>query len=315
MHIGRTPALGELRDQLAQTQRELVTLLIGLDAIRAGRADGAHGTGAGRPWRDEAEREQSVRHARRFVCDAALGRIVDALDGYLAALRRMEALAAGTPRFAALPERSVKARLDAISEDLESSLRSAPGSDCRLELALAHLAIQWRNRRLHSGAANRLEQRHVAVLRAGASDAQSEYGGVHAGALLEHFDASRSPRLRELAGLARAIGVLGARLDRAAVAVAVPERYAEEAVARAFCESGREGARRLADLWGRPPEKRMAKLRQVLKTLGFRDRPVTDGQPALADGWLDDLAAGSYREVAARLGLVEEREAPRDADL
>lgn len=312
MHLGRTPALGELRAQLAQTQRELVTVLTGLDAIRAGRSAHADGAGPRTPWRDETEREQSVRHARRFVCDAALGRIVDALDGYLSALRRMEALAAGTPRFAALPERSVKARLDALSEDLDPALREG---DCRFELALAHLAIQWRNRRLHSGAANRLEQRHVAALRADTSEACAAYGGVRADALLEHFDESRSPRLREIAGLARAVAVLGARLDRAAVGVAVPERYAEEALARAFCESGREGARRLADLWGRPPEKRLGKLRQVLKTLGFREQAVTDGQPALADGWLDDLAAGSYREAAARLGLVEEREAPRDDDL
>jgi hypothetical protein len=314
MHLGRTPALGELRTQLAQTQRELVTLLIGLDAIRAGRAGRVDGTGPRAPWRDDSDREQSVRHARRFVCDAALGRIVDALDGYLAALRRVEALAAGTPKFAALPERSVKARLDALSEDLDASLHSGAAAECRLELALAHLAIQWRNRRLHSGAANRLEQRHVAALRASASDASAGYDGVRAGALLEHFDASRSPRLREIAGLARAVSALGARLDRAAVAVAVPERYAEEALARAFCESGPEGARRLAELWGRPPEKRLAKLRQVLKTLGFRDEPVTEGQPALADGWLDDLAAGGYREAAARLGLVEERAAPRDGD-
>ena len=68
MYLTRTPALPALRAQLAQSSRELGTVLLGLEAVRG--ADPV-------TWGGVVERDTAVRHARRFVFDAALGRIVD----------------------------------------------------------------------------------------------------------------------------------------------------------------------------------------------------------------------------------------------
>jgi hypothetical protein len=299
MFIGRSPALGVLREQLGQANRELLTVLVALEAVRAGGLE-ERGTIRVR-WADDAEREQAVRHARRFVHDAALGRIVDALDAYLGALRRQDAFVAAVPALGT-PERSIKARLEALIDAMHL--------EPTLEVALTHLAIQWRNRRLHSGSTNRLEQRYVGVLRGGAERLRSAYGGLDPQSLLRHFDASRSPRLREVAAFSRGARSLAAQLDRALVMATHPVAYATELLSASF-RAGSDGAARLASVWSTPPEKRRGKLTQLLRTLGFRDRPTVEGQAPLADDWLEDLSRASNREAAALFGLVEERERTR----
>ena len=291
MYLGRTPALQELRTRLGQGNRELATVLVGLEMVRAG--EGIPASVPRLAWEDDADREESVRHARRFVHDAALGRIVDALDEYLAGVRREPAFAAAAPEFAAAQERSVKSRLEALAKDLDVS--------CTLELALAHLTIQWRNRRLHSGAGNRLEQRYVAAVRAGDGPTR----------LLEHFESSRSPRVRELGVLTRATSAAAAQLDRALVVAATPTAVAEGVLTRAFQAPGEHGTQRLAELWRHPREKRRTKVQHLLRTHGFRDEPVSPEQASLDAEWLDHLVACGYREAAARFGLVEERSASR----
>jgi hypothetical protein len=300
MYLTRSPALPALRAQLAQSSRELATVLLGLEAVRG--ADPAS-------WGGAVERDTAVRHARRFVFDAALGRIVDAMDGYLARLRRIEAFTTQVPALAT-QERSVKARLDALVEGLNA--------ECTLELALAHLAIQWRNRRLHTGSANRLEQRYVAKIRASDDVLASRHGGLTAALLLDHFEASRSPRPRELSALGRAARETCAALDRALL-VAVPAvPLAAELLRARFTEvaglrDDADGAAdRLESVWSQPAEKRRGRLEQLLRGAGFRNRAIADGQVALDGEWLDSLARSGQREAAARFGLVEERGRERD---
>lgn len=304
MYLGLTPALQELQARLGQGNRELATVLVGLEMVRAG--EGILVAIPRLAWEDDADREQSVRHARRFVHDAALGRIVDALDEYLASVRREPAFAASAPEFAAAQERSVKSRLEALAKDL--------GVACTLELALAHLAIQWRNRRLHSGAGNRLEQRYVAVIRSGGTLSSSQSHGLDATRLLDHFASSRSPRVRELAVLTRATSATAALLDRALVIAATPTAVAEGILKGAIQEEGEPGKPILSELWSHPREKRRTKVQHLLRTRGFRDEPLAPDQTKLADEWLDDLVASGYREAAARFGLVEERSVMRDDD-
>jgi len=291
MYLVRTPALRALRGQIAQTGHELATVLRGLDGLAAEREDGA--------------RDVAVRHARRFAFDAALARIVDALDGYLAALRGVDAFAEAVPALAT-HERSVKARLDALLEGV--------GVECTLEVALAHLAIQWRNRRSHTGSTNRLEQRYVAKIRAAEPQLVAHARGMTAKRLLDHFEASRSPRPRELAALARAVRESCAQADGALVLVADPEAYATWALRSAFTVEGAAGdaPARLEQVWAQGPDKRGGRLAQLLRERGFAESPAAAEQGELPDEWIDDLAHSGVREVGARLGLLEERREGRD---
>jgi hypothetical protein len=274
-------------------------VLVALEAVKAGGL--AKDATIRVTWADDAQREQAVRHARRFVYDAALGRIVDAFDAYLGSLRRQDAFVAAVPALGT-PERSIKARLETLVEALHL--------DSTLEVALTHLAIQWRNRRLHSGSTNRLEQRYVGVLRGCATTLGTDYGGIDPHALLRHFDSSRSPRLREVAAFSRGARTLASQIDRALALATHPVAYATELLAASFRQGG-DGAARVASMWSAPPEKRRGKVAELLRTLGFRDRAIADGQAALAEDWLDDLSRASSREAAARFGLVEERERTR----
>lgn len=303
MYLVRSPAIATLRAQLDQAGRELVTVLAGLEMLASSRGPSAEGRGP-LPWTDDVTREQAVRHARRFAHDAALARVVDALDAWLARLRQVRAFCDAVPPLGT-QERGVKARLEALAEGLDA--------DCTPELALAHLAIQWRNRRLHSGAANRLEQRYVATLR-GDADLLASRHGLAPDALLAHFDASRSPRLRELTALSRATREACTQLDHALVAATSAEGYAQEALAGWFRDAERadDAGERLAAVWATPPEKRRGRLEHLLRTLGYRDRPVREEQAALSEDWLASLAAAGHREAAARFGLVEERTGERE---
>jgi hypothetical protein len=300
MYLTRTPALPALRAQLAQSNRELGTVLLGLEAVRASDPDG---------WGGADARDAAVRHARRFVFDAALGRIVDALDGYLSRLRRIDVLVTEVPALAT-HERSVKARLDALAEGLRAELT--------LELSLAHLAIQWRNRRLHTGSANRLEQQYVAKIRASDDMLAARHGGLTASLLLDHFATSRSPRPRELSALGRATRETCVTLDRALLVAVPPVVLASELLRARFVEVARlreddDGAAdRLESIWTQPAEKRRGRLEQLLRGGGFRNRPIADGQTALDGEWLEALAQSGAREAAARFGLLEERGRERD---
>ncbi|HYD53406.1 MAG TPA: hypothetical protein VEA99_12290 [Gemmatimonadaceae bacterium] len=304
MFIRRTPAFVVVRAQLAQSSRELATVLVGLEAVRTGAASPPAGFRP--PWDDEAARESAVRHARRFAFDAALARIVDALDGYLARQRATEPLAAAVPALAT-QERSVKARLDAIWEGLDL--------DCTLEQALAHLAIQWRNRRWHSGSANRLEQRYVAKIRASAFELRARHGGLTPERLLDHFEASRSPRPRELSALARATGEACGQADRGLLLAVSPAAWAEHVLRERFADAERrEGEARLEEVWKQPPEKRRGRLEHLLRASGFRNRALAESQRALDDTWLESLARCGAREAAARFGLLDERSEQREED-
>jgi hypothetical protein len=303
MYIGRSPALGVLREQLGQANRELLTVLVALEAVNA--SGFANGAAIRMAWADDAERQRAVRHARRFVYDAALARVVDVLDAYLGSLRRQDAFVAAMPALG-VPERSIKARLETLVEALRLEIT--------LEVALTHLAIQWRNRRLHSGSTNRLEQRYVGALRSGVEVLRRDYGGLDPHTLLRHFDSSRSPRLREVAAFSRGARALASQLDRAVVLATHPVAYATELLSASF-RDGSDGAERLTSIWSTPPEKRRGKLAQQLRTLGFRDRPIVEGQTPLAEDWLEDLSRAGNREAAARFGLVEERERGRDQQM
>jgi hypothetical protein len=291
MFLRRTSAYSELRERLGQANHLLITILIGIEGVRTGNAkksDEFHAT-----WNPKSI-EESAQRSRRFARDAMLNHIVDSLGVYLSLLREPPFTAA-LPSLNSTNDRSLKPRLDAFCSDLD--LQNS------LKLALVHLAIQWRNRRLHTGAINAIERKYFTVLRAAKDDICEQFCGLDLEDLFHRFDESESPRFKEVASLVKgtldfaqmADGVLVQRLD--------PNDVACHVIASVLRDRVAMNRRRAGQQWGNTPDDRRRRLKSILTTAGFSDKTVAKNCPGLPDAFINNLASLSFREVADKFSI------------
>ena len=192
--LTRTSARAAFKDLLGQANHFLITLLIGVNAVRDGTAtlgDEFRATWNPRDVRSSAER------SRQFVLDLALVRAVDALDTYMMWTRR---------RPTALTSKAFKSEMDGAGQKISSRLAVfadfLPPLPDHQNLFLK-LAIDRRNRRVHSLADEMMTSTEEQKLLSHANKLEKEHSGLDVKALMERYHRRESPSFKDAASVIR----------------------------------------------------------------------------------------------------------------
>jgi hypothetical protein len=261
--LKRTHARTTFKDLLGQANHFLITILVGLNSVRKGDAkiDEEFRT----TWNPQDAR-RSAERSRSFVLDLALIRAVDALDSYMMQSRR---------RPYALTSLEFSARMDGtgqkISKRLEvfcEFLKPLPAE----KVAFLKLAIDWRNRRVHSLAEEMLERSSEEELLRYGESLRTEHSGLDVEALLKHYKTGESPSFKEAASIIRLTHNAVAHFDAQLLLKLDIERYVRDALQIALTDANSYDPnlalkRACAKIWG-SSEKKYAKVVRALRLIG-----------------------------------------------
>lgn len=194
--IKRTEARAIFKHLLGQANHFLITILIGLQAVRDGIAtpDDEFRTS----WNPNSIKDSADR-SRMFTLDLALVRAVDALDTYMMRTNR-KPFAISAPAF--------RSAMDGAGQSVGNRLavfQTHAGSLAKEHAALLSLGVAWRNRRVHSLGNNDITVEERGQLKSECAKLQREYAGLSAIDVLKHFDASEPPHFKEAAAIIRAV--------------------------------------------------------------------------------------------------------------
>ena len=261
--LKRTSARTAFKDLLGQANHFLITILVGLNSVRKGDAkiDEEFRT----TWNPQDAR-RSAERSRSFVLDLALIRAVDALDTYMMQSRR---------RPYAITSQEFARRMDGtgqkISKRLEVFCEFLPPLPSE-KVAFLKLAIDWRNRRVHSLADEMLENSSEEELLQHAESLKAEHSGLNIQELLKHYKAAEPPSFKEAASIIRLTHSAVAHFDAELLLKLDIEQYARNALKiklSAAVSSNPEFAlkRACAKIWG-DSEKKQAKVIRALRLIG-----------------------------------------------
>ncbi len=261
--LKRTSARTAFKDLLGQANHFLITILVGLESVRKGDAkiDEEFRTS----WNPQ-DATRSAERSRSFVLDLALIRAVDALDTYMMLFRR---------RPYTITSQDFARRMDGtgqkISKRLEvfcEFLAPLPSE----KVAFLKLAIDWRNRRVHSLADEMLEKSSEKELLHHAGSLRAEHSGLDIHELLKHYKAGEPPTFKEAASIIRLVHSSVAHFDAELLLKLDIEEYVRDALRiklSTAVSSNPEAAlkRACAKIWG-SSEKKHAKVIRALRLIG-----------------------------------------------
>jgi hypothetical protein len=252
-----TPARRQFKHMAGSVNHFLITILIGLDAVRTGKAE--RGPSFSTSW-EPHDLGRSADRSGEFAIKALMSWLVDALDAYVAGLNRKPFLLQGVDNrnaFNGLP-RSVQARTDWIAEHLNLSGDPA--------YALSALAIVWRNRLVHSNAENQVPPATVTILRASTQEIADAYQGLDVDLLLLDLERGGVPRFKEATALVRAAQSFVEKADAEILSRLDLEAFFREALAVYVSV---DPSRRISNIWGKDPKRKLSSLRQLAMESGI----------------------------------------------
>lgn len=272
-----TPAQRRFKRLAGNVNQFLITIMVGLDAVRTGEAK--LGSTFSTSWapRDVA---RSADRSKEFAIKAMIAWLVDALDAYVRALNRKPFLVQNEEFRQGLDSAgsSVQARVDQLGIHLALDEGHA--------YALCVVAIVWRNRLVHSDAENEVPADIATLLQAEGETIGLAYQGLDVLLLLTDVAAGNSPKFKEATALVRAAHTFVEEADKAILERLDLDAYLEEALQ--VYVSGDPG-RRAANVWGKDEERKLNSIRQIAHQVGLS--PAEDSSiPLLQDRSLALLA-------------------------
>jgi len=255
--LNRTHARWAFKDLLGQANHFLITILVGLNGVKSKqiKMDEEFRTS----WNPQ-DAKRSAERSRVFALDLSLVRAVDALDTYMMMSVRKPCAILDEDFIAAMgaTKRSVANRLDVFDKYLPSI------SDG--QKALLKLAIEWRNRRVHSLSNDRMDRAQRKVISDFQSTLSEKYSGLSAAELLTHFDSGAAPTFKEAASIIRLCHQTVEHYDAHILRRLPLTRYLCDAVTMILSEGGGDLRPAISRIWDHP--KREAKALRLLRLAG-----------------------------------------------
>ncbi len=266
--LNRTHARWAFKDLLGQANHFLITVLVGLDGIRSGKADISSEFRTS--WNPQNVK-RSAERSRVFVLDLALIRAIDALDTYMMMSARKPSSIADARFRAAMDAtgRSVAKRLDAFDENLTSL-------DKQHKAALL-VAIQWRNQRVHSLSDDKIEKSTLRVLRDHADWFASGYSGLNIDEFIDNFIAGKAPTFKEAASVIRLTHEAVAHYDNRLLKDLPLERYLRDLLGKLLRQGNTTPSRAIKKTWGHPSKKE-TKVVRLLRMIGVNETQEIRGR-------------------------------------
>ena len=174
------------------------------------------------------------------------------------------------------------------------------GADRTPELALVEVALQWRNRLVHSGSNARINGDLQDRLHQHAADLQNNYRHLDPGQMIARF-ASReeSPSLKEVTGMITAAHRFVSSVDSAVLPLLDYGSLLDAVIRQHLDEVPRvEGLKRANRIWGRGEPRARRAIVTLARQNGFAE-PRDGIAHGLTDASIDRLACMSSRQATA----------------
>ncbi len=264
--LNRTHARWAFKDLLGQANHFLITILVGLNGIRKSKIEFDEEFHTS--WNPKSAL-RSAERSRVFALDLSLVRAIDALDTYfMLSVRKPCAL---LPSFVSAMDgtgRSVAKRLNVF--------------DCHLpQLRESHkvaleVAIEWRNRRVHSLSDDRIDKAMRTTLIEDARYFEENHSGLNIRELLSHFDAGLSPTFKEAASIIKLCHESVRVYDAKILGQIHVKRYVSDAVLMLLEQGGSDLTKPIIRVWENP--KREAKALRLLRLAGVSETDSVTGR-------------------------------------
>lgn len=302
--LKRTEARAVFKQLLGQANHFLITILIGLQAVRDGAAtpDEEFRTS----WNPKSVKDSAER-SRMFSLDLALVRAIDALDTYMMRTNR-KPFAISSPAF----RNAMDGTGQSVSKRL-SVFQSHAGPLPPEQGALLSLGIAWRNRRVHSLSDNNIMVEERACLNSKNAELQRDYSGLLIKDMLKRFDASEPPHFKEAAAVIRAVQRAVEFFDSQLLMHLDLEYYLggvlAERLGKGPLDPDSNCRHAVRQFWGHPTAKKIKVLR-ALNMIGVHQSTASQGsvkRPAFArnvpDYLVDRIVSMDQREALEFIGV------------
>ncbi len=175
--------------EVGESVANLNTAVVGLDAVENGHTKPA---GLNISW-NPSNRLLAARKARRFVLEAVLVRVSEALSQYVNTMAKLNYFTGCCKNW------EQKKNSPSIAEKLADIAQETVGSNCYKTVG-ACLLIHWRNRVVHGQSQAKLTQQQVDTLHKSRKDIEDSYAGLCIQRLLQDFEAGK-PTLKDISSL------------------------------------------------------------------------------------------------------------------
>jgi hypothetical protein len=183
----------------------------------------------------------------------------------------------------------VSKRLDVFSDLLEP-LSSE-------KILLLKLAVDWRNRRVHSLADDQFDNESEATLRTHAETLRENNSGLVIDDLIKHYRAGDAPTFKEAASVVRVCHDAVSHFDACLLSRLDIERYVTEAICVTLAQGRTDSHLRASciRIWG--SEKKDAKVLRTLRFVGVHESKEVKGR-RVPDEFIEMLLQMSPTEAA-----------------
>ena len=282
MELIRTHGYKAFKKKVGQDNHFLITILIELDGVKNGvvtKEDGFKTT-----WNPPSV-EVSALRSRDFAIKGALAWLVDNLDSYFMSTYSKPKLIQN-PDFESSycsANQSVFLRYKVFSDHI-INLPS-------VEMAFVDLAINWRNRLVHSKANNPILKVSNDVLLSESDYISKNYQGLETRETLNNFLKKETPKFKEITAIIRACMTFIEKLDWQLVQKLDKKKYVKDVVSYYIHEVIQMEINRV---WGKSFETRKRQLTNILRSFSFTE---TKEQNEI-DLYIEEIA--SYSETSVR---------------
>jgi len=284
--LNRTNARWAFKDLLGQANHFLITILVGLDGVRSGEVE--IGDEFRTSWNPKSV-TRSADRSRVFVLDLALIRAIDAMDTYFTMSARKPCALDSRDFIAAMDGsgRSVAKRLDVFDAHL------GPLEDHHK--AVLSIAINWRNRRVHSLSKDEVDKKTIRTVIDNAEKFENGYSGLNINEFVAQFKLGEAPSFKEAASVIRLTHEAVEHFDKVLLQRLSIEGYLKEAMLQLLEANNSNIARSIKKTWDHP-EKKVEKVVRLLRMVGVNKTSSVRGR-RIPDEFISSIVALRSEEV------------------
>lgn len=270
----------QFKKRMGQANHFLITILIGLDEVGKGTVKKPDTLDVA--W-DPKDVKASVIRSREFALNSSLAWIIDNFDAYVQNCKRK-------PRL--IEKKDLLSDLDCADRRVHDKFvvlfnRYKNRDQIKLYGALLALGIQWRNIKTHSEAKNILDEEYVKILSDNKDWYYSNFSHLVIDDALVHFNAHKSPSLKETTSIIKAVLSFIELVDVELIKELDSERYLSELFEEHFSIEEKQKNKRVLFMT-LTKERQKSLVKNILLSNGYT---YTDGSDGLE---IDDEFLNKY---------------------
>ena len=258
--LTKTKALKDFLNNIGSTVFLLNTICVGLDRVKKEKIT-KYDKSLRINWSSEDPVNDSQR-ARIYANKATLAFTVDTLDQYLRSL-----VAKDNPRVFLDSQLIDDLRESSIRERIDILMTKAQPNE-EYWAPFVQLLICWRNRMIHSHAANTLNRRDINILTKNKEVIQKNHSGIDIAVTLDRYLKGQGPSLKDISTMV-AILIKSIRLvDSKIIQNFIGKEYILDAVANQVKFNGKDSITEIKMIWNLTRQRKQQKIYNLLSHYG-----------------------------------------------